>query len=263
MRSLLLPLAMLANILAQAQWDIPTRVILDGPTDADRQITGLADPLSSDAAISAEAVRSGAATRTLTTGSDLLIGGLTPALDEYSIGLVVTIVPETPNDSAATLNLNGLGERPLVRASGEVLQRADLFAGIPARFIYDGSQFRLLGNAYLPCPEGFHVAGREFCIEDSSHASVSFFEAITTCAAQDARLCTYSEWVRACENEAGFLATVADFEWVDDAANTTNGAKRVGNGGDGVVGTVPGINCRHGGWSVPTAVNRYRCCSHR
>jgi len=254
---------MLANIVALAQWDIPTRVILDGPTDADRQITGLADPLSTDAAISAEAVRSGAATRTLTTGSDILIGGLTPALDQYTIGLVVTIVPEMPNDSAATLNLNGLGERPLVRASGEVLQRADLFAGIPARFIYDGSQFRLLGNAYLPCPEGFHVGGREFCVEDSSRAPMSFYEAVRTCASQDSRLCTYSEWVRACENGTGFLATVADFEWVDDAANTTNGAKRVGNGGDGVSGTPPSINCRHGSWSVPTELGRYRCCSNR
>jgi len=255
--------ALLLALMGHSQWDIPTRVILDGPTDADRQITGLADPMSTDAAISAEAVRSGATTRTITTGSSVLIGSLTPTLETYATGMVVTIVPQVVNDSAATLELDGLGQRPLVRASGEVLQRADLFAGVPTRFIYDGSQFRMLGNAYLPCPDGFHVAGREFCVEDSSRAAVSFYESVRTCSSQNARLCTYSEWVRACENGLGFLSTVSDFEWVDDAANTTNGAKRVGNGGDGVTGSPIGINCRHGSWSVPTELSRYRCCSNR
>ncbi|MCU0318885.1 MAG: hypothetical protein MUE88_02240 [Flavobacteriales bacterium] len=255
--------ALCMPVMLSAQWELPVPLELTGSAPADRQVLGLADPVAADAAISAEAVRSGAATRVAVTGSFALSGQLTPPATAYTVGMVITIIPDQRNDSAATLVLNDLPAVPLVRPDGMPLLAGDLFPAVPARFIYDGAGFRMLGTAYRPCPTGFHPATPLYCIADSSREAVTFFDAITTCAAQNARLCTYSEWVHACERDPLFLGTVLDFEWVDDAANTTNGAKRVGNGTDGVVGTPPGINCRHGGWTVPTNTARYRCCRNR
>lgn len=258
--------AVLATILFQdvvAQWSVPDRIILDGDTEEKRQVTGLSDPLSTDAAASVEAVRSGATTLAYTNGGALLQGDLAPAPQGYSPGMVVTVIPSSANHAGAMIELNNLGAREIVKAGGIPLDSADLFPGSPARFIYDGTRFRLLGSTALPCRTGYQVGGHEYCIADSSMSDLPFYEAIVECSERGARLCSYSEWLHACLSDPGFIGTVLDYEWVDDAANSTNGAKRVGNGGDGLAGTIPGIDCKHGGTTSPNTSHRYRCCTHR
>ncbi len=218
MRSLALP-TLLVALCAQGQWDVPVPVVLNGSTAQQRQVLGLADPVDSTSAVSLAAARDNASTYALATGNVVLAADLAPAPTVYTTGMVVHILPQQANDQGALLDLNGLGPRPIAKQGGLPLDSADLFPGVPARLVYDGNMFILLGSTYLPCRTGFKAVAREFCIEDSSHAAVNFYDAVQTCTQMGARLCTFSEWTHACRSIPDFMGTVPSYEWVDSAAN--------------------------------------------
>lgn len=258
--------ALIATLLAATpavgQLEVPTRIILNGSASEDRQLTGLSSPVASSDGMSLGAVRSNATTLTTVTGTSAFVGSLTPPLAEYSTGMVVTIIPSQMNASAVTLELNGLGPRFIVNGAVQPLAAGDLRPGIPAHLLYDGTYFQLVSSTQLPCRDGYSAVNLAYCIEDSTSSSATFFQAISDCAGRGARLCTISEWSRACTHLPGFLNTVVEAEWVDHAANNTNGAKLVGygiNGEDNVLN----FGCDHGGQNQPTVPYRYRCCTNR
>lgn len=262
MRTTALFLLAIATVSCFAQWDVPVRVVLNGDQEVDRQVLGLSAPQEASAGMSVDAVRDQRATFTTVTGTSLLSGALVPSPTAYLPGMIVTIIPAETNAPGAQLDLNGLGAQPMVKAGGLPLDSADLLAGAPARLIHDGSRFHLIGEAFIPCPAGFHVGGREYCIEDSSRSDTTFYWAARRCRDSDARLCTFSEWTHACRSDSSFFLTVLDYEWIDSGANDTNDAKTVGNGGDGLGGP-SFISCEHGGTTLPTTSRRYRCCTSR
>lgn len=264
MRKLLQGLAMVLPLALQAQWDVPTSVQLVGTAPSDRQVIGLAEPITPGAMVSVDAARNSVVSFATVSGGLLLQGNLTPAPSSYAVGMLVTVMPTAVNLPAAQVDLNGLGAKSILKSGGLALDSADLVPGVPARMIYDGQVFHLIGNTYLNCPKGFHIGGREFCIEDSSRADTGWYPANKVCRDMDARLCTFAEWVFACRRDPAFLPTVLDYEWVDSAANNTNGAKRVGNGDDGTGTGEVSIACEHGGQaSASTGNQRFRCCRHR
>lgn len=247
-----------------AQWEVPVRIQMDGASDDRRQVVGLAAPVSSDAAISVDASRGSSTTFTTVTGSAVLIGDLVPVPVSYTPGMIVSIIPEQTNEDSVMLDLNGLGARPIITRAGLPLDSADLPIGKPVRLIYDGQSFRVLSSLLLPCPTGFYAAGREYCIESESRPDTSFYGSLQICRSIGSRLCTMGEWVNACISDPAFIGTVLNHEWVDSAANNNDGAKRVGNGGDGTAGGPTGINCLHGSWAAySTGKARFRCCANR
>jgi len=250
------------HIPCTAQLEIGASVVLDGAEDADRQVIGVDDPVSPDAAVGLGSARATSANYAVLSGITSLTGVLTPAPSMYTVGMVVTIVPGGPNAAAATVDLNGLGPRSIVKQGALPLDSADLAPGVPARIVYDGERFQLISSTPLPCPTGFSAANREYCIADQSQDAVPFYSAISACSTSGARLCTISEWMHACSKYQGFLATVITAEWVDHAANNATGAKVLGAGNNGEM-DVPGTSCRYGGWSIPENAYRYRCCTNR
>lgn len=263
MRALLLPLAVLAFAgSVRGQWDVPVPVVLNGPIPDQRQVTGLADPVDSSSAVSLGASRDNATTYATATGTAVLTAELAPPPTAYSAGMVLHLRPMEANSAGAQVNVNGLGPVPILKQGGLPLDSADLFPGIPARLVFDGSSFLLLGSTYLPCRSGFRAVAREFCIEDSARTAVNFYTAAANCTAMGARLCSFSEWTHACRVVPGFMNTVPSYEWVDHAANNATDAKRVGQGSDG--STNPeSSGCTYGGTTVPTNTARYRCCTNR
>jgi hypothetical protein len=195
-------------------------------------------------------------------GTDLLVGTLDPAPTAYVTGMVVTLLPIEKNRIGAQLDLNGLGAVPLLRSNGAPVDSSDLVPGSPARVVFDGTGFRMLGSIRLPCPPGYTSPARDFCIADTSQSAETFFQANMDCRFQRARLCTISEWVTACNMLPGFLPSVTDFEWVDHAANHTSNAKLIGYGSDGV-STVYAFGCRQGLHDLPSNPYRFRCCTSR
>lgn len=264
MRRLLWLIIALVGLIdrAYSQWDLPSPVIMVGTEEAERQVTGLAAPVSLDAAISAEAIRNQAVGYSSVVGPIWQVE-LQPAPASYSTGMIICVVPELPNEVGVQVDVNGLGTRPIVKVNGAPLDTAELRSGVPVRLIYDGEQFRVLGTTYRPCVQGFSPTSRTLCIEDSTRTGLNFFDAVNECTTRNARLCTYAEWIQGCNKLPGLVGTITGPEWVDNAANNISDAKTVGFGGDGVSGTVLGIGCDRGSTTVPTEIRRYRCCKHR
>lgn len=245
-----------------AQWDIPVPLELTGEVPSDRQVIGPADPVEANDAVSLDAARMNVYARTSVNGSASLIGQLIPVPEAYTAGMIVTILPTQVSSEAATLDLNGLGPRFIVKTGGIPLAAGDLQPGMPARLIFDGQYFQLISASLLRCPSGYTAVHRSYCIADRSQNAATFFDAALACTAQGARLCTISEWNHACHILPGFFATVLEAEWVDHAANSANGAKLVGYGINGA-DNEPGSGCDHGGQNLPTVPFRYRCCTVR
>jgi len=246
------------------QWQVPVPIIMNAQDPADRQVIGLADPMSNDAAVSYEALLANATTYTPTTGSATLVGTLTPPLSTYTPGMIVTIRPMDPNAASAMLDLDGLGPVPIVKWGNVPLDSADLPVDVPVRMIHTGGAFLLLGNTYAPCPSGFTLINRSYCIADSSFASpLSFLDAVSACATIGARLCTISEWSHACTTTPGFLATVSAVEWVDHASNGATDAKVMGSGRTANQVITTEMGCTYGSTAHYAAHLRFRCCSTR
>lgn len=76
---------------------------------------------------------------------------LVPAPGTYLDGMVVKFVPGSTNTDQSALNLNGMGNRPLLRRDASPLQPGDLLQGSPQQAIYLGGPstgaFRLLSPA--------------------------------------------------------------------------------------------------------------------
>lgn len=249
--------------LLQAQLEVPVRIHLVGDTEADRQITGLADPIALDAAVSVDALRAASMSHATASGSQNLSADLAPAPLAYTTGMAVTVVPSEANLAGATLELNGLGARPVVKWGSLPLDSADLQAGMPARLVYDGERFLLLNSAYINCPPGMVAVNRAYCIAPGpAPEPADFFTASNACAAAGGRLCTMSEWASACRMMPEFLATVSTMEWVDNAANNVRDAKVVGAGWNGNQ-PVEGTSCVYGRSRLPETVLPYRCCFSR
>lgn len=260
-----LTLALIASLCAlfvQAQWEVPVGIELTGATDADRQVDGLAPPLLPDAAVSVASARATTMSYAMAAGTAQLVADLVPAITAYTSGMMITLVPSDANALGSTLELNGLGARPMVKFGGLPLDSADLPVGIPARLIYDGARFLLLSNASRPCPTGYYAPSSAYCIQDSSKSAITFFNAITYCQNAGARLCGYTEWTTACRTKATFIGTVLSAEWVDSAANNAYDAKTVGAGWASS-DPVPGLACNLGFTNLPSALFRFRCCLTR
>lgn len=254
-------LLVLTSSYAVAQLELPAELVLSSPNVDNRQVIGLADPVSPTDAVSLDAARTNVYARTTVSGSASLLGQLTPAPTSYSIGLSVIIVPNENNAQAATLELNGLGPRFIVKTGDVPLSTGDLRAGVPAHLIFDGQHFQLISATHFLCPGGYTGVHQNYCIADQPQAAATFFQANTTCIAQGARLCSIAEWSHACLLIPAFFGTVSEAEWVDHAANNTNGAKLVGVGIDG--GEAVGAGCNFGGQNQPTVPFRFRCCVDR
>lgn len=263
MRLLNLLIGLIGSLLGAAQVQSGTALELVGAEPADRQVLGLADPSANDAAVSLEAARAGTMSFATISGTEQLTGDLVPTPTSYSPGMMVTLLPAEANASEPTLDLNGLGPRPLVKWGLVPLDSADLMPGSPARVIYDGSRFLLLNNVSRPCRTGFQVNGPSSCIgENPLPATANFFDATLTCQGMGARLCGMGEWVHACRHLPGFLGTLVTPEWVDDGANSASDGKVLGAGWSG--GTeVSGFACTYANTFISTMLVRFRCCHSR
>lgn len=65
------------------------------------------------------------------------------ALASYSARMLALFCPTAGNTGPATLNISGLGARPVVLESGAALGAGDLSAGRYVLAVYDGARFRL------------------------------------------------------------------------------------------------------------------------
>lgn len=86
--------------------------------------------------------------------ANALTATLSPVPAALTTGMALKIKIAATNTGAATLNLNGLGAKPIVRSGGLALKINDLPAGAIAELTYDGARFQLsaLSTSTLPPP---------------------------------------------------------------------------------------------------------------
>lgn len=80
------------------------------------------------------------------TGTNALVVTLTPAPSKLGAGFALRFKNTTANTGAATLNVNGLGAKPIVKNGGVALSAGDLKASGVYTVCYDGSNFILQGD---------------------------------------------------------------------------------------------------------------------
>ena len=258
MKYSLVVIALLTCASASGQWDVPVPVVFDGATPADRQVSGLALPTAADHGANAASVRTQSTTYAVTQGTDVLTASLIPAIAGYMPGMLLSISPSAANTGPTTLNVDGLGAMPVLKFTTEQLDSADLRTGIPVLMVFDGAAFQLLSQTGIACPPGFLDVSREVCVEAVPYGPASWYNAVSQCSLRGLRLCGWADWFRGCSMPGGFVDSIVEYEWIDNAANDNNHGKRAGL----ETGTM-NPDCFGGGTALPSGGNNFRCCYNK
>jgi len=80
------------------------------------------------------------------TGNDSYAITVTPAPNDYDVGDTYTFKADVANTGAATLNVNGLGAKSIVKLYNNALVTGDILAGQIVRVSYDGTNFQMLSQ---------------------------------------------------------------------------------------------------------------------
>ena len=258
------PLLVLLVLIAlsgttKAQVIIDRPLDLNGTTDADRQVHGLSDPTTTDAALNARTFQAGQYRYAEVSGMQAWNAVLTPATDPLQAGASFVLRCQDGNTGPVALTINGQGPYPVHVDGTNDLVAGDVPAGSIVTLVFDGNAFQLTsGRAPIArdCPSGFVAVNERYCIEVAQHDTMAFDSAAVLCGAMNGRLCTWGEWYAACFNAMGLGLSdmVGDYEWTKNAANADNSVRVVGR-----------FSCNTGAtgnaWTSPA--RSFRCCSRR
>jgi len=81
-----------------------------------------------------------------TGAADAYVLTPSPALPGYVDRMILILDPANANTGASTVNISALGAKSLKTVDGAALTAADLVVGYQYAFIYDGTDFRMLGT---------------------------------------------------------------------------------------------------------------------
>lgn len=80
---------------------------------------------------------------------DTYVIALSPALVAYAAGLEINFIANTANTGAATVNVNGLGAKAIVKAVSTALSDNDILALMVCKIVYNGTAFVLMNPRAL------------------------------------------------------------------------------------------------------------------
>lgn len=139
---------------------LSTAITKDGQTTATAnlpmggfKLTNLAAGTAATDSARLGQVQSGAATLIAITGTDTVVGTLTPTLTAYAAGQQFSFVAAATNTTSMTLNIDGLGAKAITRSGATALIAGDITVGKMITVIYDGTQFQT-SDALVPLATG-------------------------------------------------------------------------------------------------------------
>jgi hypothetical protein len=116
-----------------------------------QKITGLGAATLADDAVKASQVQSGALVNLgSVSGVDTITATALPTLAAYGTRQHFIFTPAGTNTTAATINIDGLGAKSIVKGSAVALVAGDLLAAVPALCIYNGTNVVLLNPQSIP-----------------------------------------------------------------------------------------------------------------
>lgn len=147
---LLVSFTMMVAAGASAQVQVSKQIQMTGTTTFDKRITGLGSVQDTTDAVSAGAIQKSSLTYATATGlSNAYVVFLPVAPAAYTAGMTVTFKANVANTGAATLNVNGLGTRPIYKNGGTALAANDISANQIITAVFDGSNFQITGQIGL------------------------------------------------------------------------------------------------------------------
>lgn len=242
-------------LLLQAQVHVDKPLVLTAPAAEQRQVEGLAPAAGDDALIDLAGARQGRYHWGTASGTSSAIAlSLDPPCTAYSTGLHVRFLPVKVSSGPVTLNVNGLGPKRLYRSDGIPPTAGLLEPGRMADVIYADTAFFLTMRAPKGCPDGYLQANSEFCFQRNDTTSMSVFSATRWCTERGAQLCTWDQYIHACQAlQTQLEGLFDDWEWIDDTADHTHTGVQAGRWA-----------CRsERSWGAQESPNNYaqvRCC---
>jgi hypothetical protein len=184
------------------------------------------DPTDKAHAVTAGQAMSGGLTYAVDTGIvNAFVVDLQIAPLSYSDGLRVAFKALNSNTGAATININGLGIKQLVRSNGDALATGDIISGQVVSLIYNGSKFYGITpfqgqlNEIVTLTSGYSVAAAG----SASSASGSAGTATTKASEANLSAVSASSSAGTATTQAGIATTKAG-EASTSATNASNSA---------------------------------------
>jgi hypothetical protein len=111
------------------------------------KITGLANGTLIGDAANLGQVQSTVAKLISITGTDTVLGTMSPTLTAYAAGQLFYFIASGANTGAVTLNIDGLGAKAITRDGSTALAAGDINSGEIVVVIYDGTRFQMINAA--------------------------------------------------------------------------------------------------------------------
>jgi len=254
---LLMPFVWLPAMLC-GQVRVDHAMQLEGPTPQDRQLHGLAGSTSPQAVITAGVEGSGTHRFTTVDSGPVWIVDLPSFTTAPAEGLHLLVRSDGSSNGPLSISVNGFGPYPISRGPSQPVQAEEIPQGSVLSLVFDGAVFQVLNgttHGKRDCPLSMIQVSDQFCMEQMERDTLEFFDAALACAQQGFRLCSWGEFIVACENGValGLQQMVGNYEWTNDAANEDNSVRVAGN-----------LNCEQAGVTITTGTPRnFRCCLSR
>jgi hypothetical protein len=235
-------LGLLTAVPALAQVEVDKPIELIGVTDTQRQFSGLVPATEGAQALDAATEQQGAhryAGNAVGLAWTLDLPMLTGA---PTAGTEILLRTPAPQPGAVTLLVNGEGPYVVDLAPGRPLLGDDLPESSMVALVFDGSAFQVVNgaaHAKRDCPPGLTAVSEHFCIEPNERGLSSFYSAAVACVQDGLRLCTWGEYIAACNRRIalGLVGMVGNWEWTNNSANEDLSVRIVGNTSCTVSGT--------------------------
>lgn len=257
MRRLLLT-TLIGPVFCTAQVIVDKPIVLTSPLPEERRITGLTHSTEPTDALTAGVSQTGEVHLAQPVAGnawavELPALGSDPTDGTYVVVQIPLLVP-----GPITLDLNGHGPLPILR-NGAAIDGEALVEGSMLSVILAGDAFHIMngGNDRLrDCPAGTVAVSDQFCVEAMEHGAGDYFAAGLACAGSGLRLCSWAEFVAACQRttELQLTGMINNWEWTSSTSNEDNS------------GRIAGLNdCTSAGnWmSTGSAPVAFRCCFSR
>ena len=132
---------------ADAQVQADKQLQMTGASSNDRRITGVGTAADSADAVNAATLMNGRLTFAPSTASgNAYAVQLRVAPEGYTAGMILSFKAAAANTGAITLNINGLGTKPVFKNVSEALEAGDIQPNQVVSVIYDGEAFQIISQ---------------------------------------------------------------------------------------------------------------------
>ncbi len=261
MKSIRPGIALIASLIAvavHAQVRIDRPVQVSGPTDAQRQVTGLTSSTEAGEVLTATVDQSGV------HRFDTPVSGLPWQVDLPALAVApqagLHLLVSVPSDvvGPVSLLLNGTGPYTLALPDGSPLDASLTEAGTLLSLVFDGSGFQVMNgpvHGRYDCPVDMVTVNGSYCIDGTESPPLNYLDASLACGNQGKRLCTWGELHKACNDRValGIIDLLNNWEWTNNTADSDFNVRTMGLGDCEANQRIHGVN----------NTRNFRCCLTR